>query len=115
MTSYSTGREAEQEACRYLIEQGYQVIDNNWKTKYCEIDIIAKKSKTVVFVEVKYRKNNTYGSGFDYITDKKLNQMRYTANSWIAMNNYKDQCCLAAIELSGTPPKVNGFIDNIII
>lgn len=62
-----------------LIEQGYSILERNWKTKYCEIDIISKKNNTIYFVEVKYRSSENQGGGAAAITSKKLQQMLFAA------------------------------------
>lgn len=48
-----SGKWGEQQALRYLKEQGYQIISLNWRSKHTEIDIVAKDADTLVFVEVK--------------------------------------------------------------
>ncbi|MBR2525950.1 YraN family protein, partial [bacterium] len=57
------GKLGEDLACKFLEQNGYKIIDRN-KTfsKFCEIDIIALFKNTLVFVEVKTRKNNKFGS-----------------------------------------------------
>lgn len=52
------GNKAEDQATDYLKRQGYKIIERNYNLPCGEIDIIAKKNKTLVFVEVKYRKNS---------------------------------------------------------
>ena len=55
-----TGNAGEQKACDYLITQGYTILERNWRTKGGEVDIIAFKSDTIVFVEVKTLPNGTF-------------------------------------------------------
>lgn len=111
MTNFQTGHDAEKTAAEYLQKKGYKIIDINWKTKYCEIDIIAQKDKSIYFVEVKYRNNDSYGSGLDYITPKKLKQMTFAAEMWIQQNNTKFNYQLAALELSSNPNSINFICD----
>ncbi len=101
-TNYATGHQAEKEAAEYLESQGFKIIELNWKTKYCEIDIVTQKDKTVYFVEVKYRAKASQGDGFDYITPKKLNQMQFAAKMWLANEKWDGECTLAAIAASPT-------------
>ena len=56
-----TGAKAEAIACWFLKQQGYDVLEQNFYTKVGEIDIIAKEDQTLVFVEVKYRKDDKKG------------------------------------------------------
>jgi putative endonuclease len=49
-----TGRQGEDAAVRYLIQNAYTIIERNYRVRYGEIDIIAQKDETLVFVEVKH-------------------------------------------------------------
>jgi Holliday junction resolvase-like predicted endonuclease len=100
-TNYSHGHEAEKIAAAHLSKFGYKIIDVNWRTKYCEIDIVAQRDKIVIFIEVKYRQGSDQGSGLEYITPKKLNQMSFAAEMWVNNNNWLGEYCLGAIEVSG--------------
>lgn len=106
------GSEAELAVARYLQNFGYKIIDINWKTKWCEIDIVAEKDKTIHFVEVKYRSNTSQGSGFDYIHSKKLQQMHRSADSWVLINKWDGEYVLSAAEVSGAEFSVE-FIPEI--
>lgn len=88
MTTTEIGQEAEQAVCRYLCARNYEILDQNWKTKTCEIDVVAKKNGTVFFIEVKYRKFLAQGDGFDYITPAKVKQMSYAASLWVYQNSW---------------------------
>ena len=59
MGTKETGQKGEERAAQYLIEKGYEILERNWRTKTGEIDIIAKKAATLVFVEVKTLPNGT--------------------------------------------------------
>lgn len=113
MTNFSHGRAAEEAASNYLEKLGYKVLTKNWKTRYCEIDIVAKNKKTVYFVEVKYRVSDSQGTGLEYITAKKLGQMKFAAQMWVAENHWADDYQLAAMEVSGPDYKVSNFIANV--
>ncbi len=65
------GRESEEIAARYLKKKGYKILERNYRTELGEIDIIAKQKKTLVFVEVKARKSNRFGSPKEAVTPKK--------------------------------------------
>ena len=54
MKTTAVGQQAESAVAEELKRQGYKILDRNWKTTVCEIDIIAKKSRIIYFVEVKY-------------------------------------------------------------
>ena len=109
MSDVSSGRVAEETAVQYLKNLGYKILATNWRTRYCEIDIVALKQACVFFVEVKYRKQNSQGSGFDYITTKKMQQMRFAAEMWVSQNEWSGDYSLAAIEVNGLQFIVSGF------
>lgn len=78
-TSREIGDMSENAAAEYLVRRGYRVVERNWKTKLCEIDIIAQKNETLYFVEVKHRKTDDQGGGLAAITQRKLGQMKFAA------------------------------------
>jgi uncharacterized protein (TIGR00252 family) len=112
-TNYQTGHEAERHAAEYLKAQGFEVIEINWKTRYCEIDIIARKDGVVFFVEVKHRRDNRFGQGLDYVTPKKQKQMRFAADMWVSNHAWAGDYRLAAIELRGENFEVTQFLDEL--
>lgn len=111
-TNYTTGHDAEQVAAEYLKRHGYKILEINWRTKYCEIDIVAQKHKRVFFTEVKYRRTNQAGSGLEYITPKKLNQMKFAAEMWVSQQKWQGDYQLAAIEMSGND-EVQQFLTDL--
>lgn len=109
----SEGSIAERAASEYLQSLGYRIIDENWKTKWCEIDIIALKDDRVHFVEVKYRRVSTWGSGLQAITPKKLKQMDFAARLWLSKQQY-ETAVLSGISVSGDTFAVDDYIDVIV-
>jgi uncharacterized protein (TIGR00252 family) len=110
MTNYSLGHSAEKQAAVYLMSQGFRLKEMNWKTRWCEIDIVAEKGKTIYFVEVKSRSNLDHGGGLDYITSQKLKQMEFAANLWVSQNDWDGDCQLAVIAIDGNEIE---FIDDL--
>lgn len=99
MNTTGLGRAAEAAASDYLKKDKYQILDQNWRRRTAEIDLIAKKDGIVYFVEVKYRTKDTQGSGLDYITDRKLKQMEFAARLWAAENDWEGDYQLMAVEV----------------
>ena len=86
-----------------LLEQaGFEIIDRNWKTRVCEIDVIAEKDKIIYFVEVKYRSSKAQGSGFEYIASQKLKKMNFAAEVWRQTHNWNGGYRLMAAAVSGS-------------
>lgn len=111
----TTGRMAENLATDFLRKSGYEIIAQNWRTKLCEIDIVAKKGDTIYLVEVKYRKKSSYGDGLDAITPAKLRQMKFASRVWQHWHDYKNpDMRLGVIAMSGNSPQVLKWIDNVL-
>lgn len=77
------GKAGEDIATKYLIKNGYKIIERNFYCKMGEIDIIAKKDEYIVFVEVKTRSSNKYGVPIESITNKKLKSLYKTARFYV--------------------------------
>ena len=106
------GDASETAAANELVRQGHKIIERNWKTKYCEIDIISQKNDAVYFTEVKHRKNDKSGDGLAAITPKKLNQMKFAARLYAHNNRLNDtDLRLLAIATTGMPPVVTQIVE----
>lgn len=101
MKTTEQGLKAEAAVADLLTQQGFEIIDRNWRTKVCEIDLIAQKDKNIYFVEVKYRRNNYQGDGFEYITSQKLRKMTFAAEVWRNKYGWQGDFRLAAASVSG--------------
>ena len=109
-SSTASGRKAEEQVCKILIRKGFTILDNNWKNRYCEIDIVAKRKNVVWFVEVKYRKTLKFGSGLEYINPRKVKQMQFASEMWVHNNSWEGDYCLAAVEVYDEDFKVGDVI-----
>ncbi len=113
-TTKEIGDSGEDAAANYLVRNGHKIIDRNWKTKFCEIDIISIKSKTIYFTEVKYRKTVQQGGGIAAITPKKLRQMKFAVDLYTLKNNITNtELRLAVISVGGNPPDVENFLEVV--
>ena len=77
------GRFGEQIAKQYLTEKGYIIIDQNYYTRYGEIDLICQKNNITIFVEVKTRTNMAYGYPEDAISKKKKRSLLACAKKYM--------------------------------
>ncbi len=79
-TTKEIGDFGEKAAAMHLKEKGYIIIEHNFRSRFGEIDIIARDiDGTYVFVEVKTRKNILYGRPSEYVDYRKQNKIRKTA------------------------------------
>lgn len=104
-TAKSIGAVGEVKATQWLKAQGFTIIDRNWKTKYCEIDIIAQKDAVSYFIEVKYRTSSQYGGAIAAITPKKLEQMTFAAELYSAKgaSSLHQRLAVITIDANGVP------------
>lgn len=80
----------ENEAIKYLISQGYRIMDRNYRTRLGEIDIIAIKSKNPVFVEVKARTSANYGYPYEAVNWKKREKIYKSSLIYIKHRKLED-------------------------
>lgn len=77
MENKKIGNAGEDLACRYLEKRGYKILERNKHySRFCEIDIIAENKNTLVFVEVKTRTTNDFGTPFEAITKSKYENIK---------------------------------------
>ena len=69
------GRAGEDRAARHLADQGYRILERNYATPQGELDLIALDGNTLVFVEVKTRKSDTYGAPELAVDQRKQGRM----------------------------------------
>ena len=84
MTKSETGKLGEESVCAYLAEQGYRIIERNYRIKGGEIDIIAENGDYLAFVEVKARRPDSLVTGFEAVNKRKRGLIIKTA---------ADYCC----------------------
>lgn len=82
----SKGKAAERTACRYLKQQGLQIIATNYRTPQGEIDIIARDRGQYVFVEVRLRSASSYCSASESITSNKQRRIVLAATHYLQQN-----------------------------
>ncbi len=81
------GNYGEDLACKFLEKNGYKIIERNKSfSRFCEIDIIAQIKNTLVFIEVKTRKTNSFGSPLEAITKTKYEHIRQGALTYLSEN-----------------------------
>ena len=89
-TAVSIGNIGEEAAVQALKKRGYKIIERNYRTKMGEIDIIAKDGEYTVFVEVRLRKSNAFGSPADTIDERKQQKIIKAAQMYAVKNDIYD-------------------------
>ena len=109
-TTREQGEYTENLACQYLENKGFKLIEKNFNCRLGEIDLIMKDKDSLVFVEVRYRRSNNFGSGAESITISKQSKLIKTASLYLQqhakLNQYPARFDIVSI---------SGFIetDNI--
>lgn len=78
-----TGSDGESRAIEYLLQNGYSLIEKNWRTSSGEIDIIVYKDNTIVFVEVKTLPNATFDMLSKVLNQQKQNRIIKTSKRFL--------------------------------
>ena len=90
--SHNLGEEGEKIAKKHLLEKGYLILDQNWRFKKYEVDIIATHKDQIVFVEVKTRSSNSFGEPELFVTKQKQGFLVKAANEYIVSKNIQLDC-----------------------
>jgi len=111
-TTTETGNITEKFASEYLTLQNLTLVTQNFHSKYGEIDLIMLDGNTYVFVEVKYRKNNSYGGSLVAVTPSKQKKLHLCAKYYLQqqqLNEYNTPCRFDIFALEGDikKPAVN--------
>ena len=83
------GDRGEDNAVNFLLANGYEVLQRNFRFGRAEIDIIAQKNAVIVFIEVKTRKNNNYGYPESYLSEPQQERIHLAAEEYVLQNEWQ--------------------------
>ena len=113
------GNKGESLAEDYIKRKGYNIIQRNYRCRLGEIDIIAKDDDTIVFIEVRTKQNENFGTPQDSVTSTKMSKISKTALSFIHEKNlsgFSYRFDFIAITFSQGKPNIehieNAFMPN---
>ena len=78
------GAAGEDLAADWYGQRGYEILERNWRRREGEIDLIARRGRTVVFCEVKARTSDRFGSGAEAVRTAKQRRIRRLAARWLS-------------------------------
>ena len=87
------GNRAEKLANKYLRKRGLKSLTQNFHCRFGEIDLIMEDQDYLVFVEVRYRKNQNFGGAIESVDRFKQAKLRRTAESYLLKSNKHDYPC----------------------
>ena len=82
--SRSLGASGEDIAATWYEDQGYEILERNWRRREGEVDLIVRRRRTVAFVEVKTRTSDAFGTGAEAVLPAKQRRIRRLATRWLA-------------------------------
>ena len=82
-------------------EHGFEIIAHNWRTRWCEIDIIARRHDIIHIVEVKYRARTNYGTAAEFVTYGKQERLIRAAASWVQQHRYNGPYQIDVVTVEG--------------
>lgn len=114
-----TGQRGEEIAKRYLENKGYKILEQNTKSKFGEIDIIAQDRKELVIVEVRTKIGDMYGTPEESLTKNKLRKLRLNTVNYVVRNKWKgdyriDAVCIVLAHNEDKKPEKITHHENIV-
>jgi putative endonuclease len=106
------GKLGEDLACAELRRLGYAILDRRYRSRFGEIDIVAREGETTVFVEVKTRMGEQFGGGAEALTTWKQRRITQMAVDYLARHRLHDRPCrfdVVAIEMEGGQPRIQVY------
>ncbi len=103
--SRAVGTHYENEAAKFLEARGLKIIARNVSYSFGELDLVAKDGETLVFVEVKHRKQISHGMPFEAVTISKQRKIIKAAKAFIQRMPKTPFCRFDVISIMGTAPE----------
>lgn len=100
-TTKQIGDKGEDLAVSELEKSGYKIIERNFRTRFGEIDIIARDADVLVFVEVKAKTSSRFGSPAEMVTKRKQFKIKNTAQCYISDTGYAGPWRIDVVSIEG--------------
>jgi putative endonuclease len=107
VASQKLGARGEELAALWYRDQGYTVVERNWRCRSGEIDLVASREAVIVFCEVKTRSSRRYGHPAEAVTVSKQRRIRRLAMTWLAgRERWYDEIRFDVAEVVGSEVRV---------
>lgn len=105
------GQYYEELALQYLQRQGLSLLVRNWHSRLGELDMVMLEDDELVFVEVRYRKNQLFGGALDSITPAKQQKIIAAATAWLQQHPEQQMrnCRFDVVAMHGNDQAGYGF------
>lgn len=101
----------EDAAAAYLQAAGLCLVARNYRSRHGEIDLIVKDGDTLVFVEVRYRRSNCFGSASASVDERKQRKLLTTAYTYLQQEKLDSPCRFDVIAIEGDPHRIQWIKD----
>ena len=91
MNNQTLGNKGEELAKTFLLEKGYELLEQNWRHKKSEVDLICRKDGVLIFVEVKTRSTDRFGYPEESVGFRKEEKLAQAAAEYIEQTNHQDE------------------------
>jgi putative endonuclease len=99
------GGGAEEAAARFLARRGLEIVGRNFRTRFGEIDLIARDGETLVFVEVRMRSSGRFGGAAASVDGVKRSRIEAAARQYLARLPREPACRFDVVSLEGDAPE----------
>jgi len=116
MDTLTRGKDAENRACRYLQAHGLQLLHRNYRSNRGEIDLILQDTDSLVFVEVRYRRQPGFGSAAESVDWRKQSKLIACARHFMQAHpdTARQPCRFDVISVKGSSSDIE-WIQNAFI
>lgn len=113
MRDHQQHNRAKAAAAEFLRRKGFTIITQDWKTRRCKIDIVAKKGRLLFFANVKPQPSVSKDTATEPIPLNKLDLMYFAAEQWVDDQGWRGDYRMAAILVDMQEFTVSNFIDDL--
>ena len=96
-TTTEIGKLGEEIARKYLEKHDYKIIEQNYRTRYSELDLIAYKDTWLIFIEVRTKIGEQFGSPEETLNKQKIQRLQRAAAAYATTNKHKGQYRIDAV------------------
>ena len=119
MKKKETGKRGEQLACRALEKKGYRILEKNYRCRLGEIDLVARHRDYIVFIEVRSKTGDAFGTPEESVTSAKKQRLLATALDYLGNHrdlpeNWRIDFVAVEIDPSGGKPTRVEIIENAV-
>jgi putative endonuclease len=106
---HAVGKAGEEAAVQYLCQQGYRILERNYRCRFGEIDLIARDGRTLAFVEVKTRRSQRYGPAAAAVTLEKQRHLIKASQVYLIQRKKAKELCrfdVVTVAMDAQQPRI---------